>query len=218
MAACPPTLNDVRHGIRPSRLRLLAPLRYLAISNPEKTRYDFVFPAVFALVGWAIYIEMQPRLPLFGDNGLLKYTRDMLVMAVPFMVGALAAVAMGAPGPYLDKRPAGTELYLAGKTLTMRQFVCYMLGYLCFLGIVTLSLSVGADLLRPTVAEWTKDSATLQLSVRLGGALTLALLLSSLITTVFWSLYFLTDVVNRPAPSEDARTRTATTPPNPGHA
>ena len=188
-------------GPKPSRLRLLAPLRYLAISNPEKTRYDFVFPAIFALVGWAIYVGMQPHPPLFGDNGLLKYTRDMLVMAVPFMVGALAAVAMGAPGPYLDKRPVGTELYLAGKVLTMRQFVCYMLGYLCFIGIVTLSLSVGADLLRPTVAEWTKGSTILFQSIRLGGTLVLALLLSSLITTVFWSLYFLTDVVNRPAPN-----------------
>jgi hypothetical protein len=44
-------------------------------------------------------------------------------MAVPFMIGALASVAMGSPGLHLDKRPVGSDLLLDGEILTLRQFV-----------------------------------------------------------------------------------------------
>lgn len=198
MAVVPPALIDVSHGTRPSRLRLLAPLRYLIIANPEKAKYDFVIPLSFAVVGWLAYNAIEPRPALFGDGGLLRYVRDMLVMAVPFLVGALAAVAMGAPGPSLDRRPKGADLYLDGKTLTMRQFVCYLLGYLCFVGLATLGLAVMADLLRASVDAWTVGSPLLHQGTRIAGSLLLFVLLSSLVTTVLWALYFLTDVVNRP--------------------
>ena len=199
MAAIPPALTDVAHGSRPSRLRLLAPLRYLSIANPEKAKYDFVVPLAFAAAGWIAYNAIDPRPALFGDSGLLKYVRDMLVMAVPFMVGALAAVAMGAPGASLDRRPRGADLYLDGETLTMRQFVCYLLGYLCLLGIVTLGLAVLAELLREAVNAWTVGFPAAHRGIRIVGSLFLSILLSSLVTTVLWALYFLTDVVNRPS-------------------
>src|SRR5580704_11067305 len=115
-------LKDVREGGRRSRLRLLAPLRYLGIRHTEKQRYDTFVPLVFALIGWCAYLLIRPQVPLFGDPGLLRFTRDLLIMAIPFMVGALAAVAMGAPGPQLDKRPVGSDLYLGDEALTLRQF------------------------------------------------------------------------------------------------
>ena len=197
--AAPPALTDISSGHRPPRLRLLAPLRYLSITHPAKTNYDVVIPLAFALIGWATYNALAARPPLFGDNGLLKYVRDTLVMAVPFMVGALAAVAMGAPGAYLDRRPHGAELRLDAQVLSMRQFVCYLLGYLCFVGLVTLGMAILADLLRAPAAIWVADSPNVAHALRLAGTLVLSLLLSALTVTVFWSLYFLTDVVNRSA-------------------
>jgi hypothetical protein len=112
-------------------------------------------------------------------------------MAVPFMIGALAAVSMGAPGDHLDRRPVGGELYLNGELLTLRQFVCYLLGYLSFLGLVTLGLAVFAGLMREPVLEWTKEAVALRAAIRSGGSLILSALLSFLTIQVFWSLSLL---------------------------
>src|SRR5260370_24016625 len=44
-------LLDVAHPRHVSRLRLLAPLRYLAIRHPEKTRYDVLVPLGVGFLG-----------------------------------------------------------------------------------------------------------------------------------------------------------------------
>ena len=190
-------LRDVSHGAPQSRARITAPVRYLLIYHPEKTRYDFVVPGIVAACGWVAYALITPRIPIFSEDGLLRFVRDLLIMGVPFMIGALAAVAMGSPGDHLDRRPAGTELYLDGRMLSLRSFVCYLLGYLSFLGLVVLGLAVAADLLHNSVMAWSDGLRGVQTAIRLFGALILSGLLSALTVTVFWALYFLTDVVNR---------------------
>ncbi len=190
-------LLDVAHPRHVSRLRLLAPLRYLAIRHPEKTRYDVLVPLGVGFLGWAAYSMVEPKPVLFGEEGLLRFARDLLIMAVPFMVGALAAVSMGAPGPHLDRRPVGIELCLAGQELTLRQFLCYLLGYLCFLGLITLLLVVAAGLLREAVVAWTAQAPLVHSVIMSFGTLMLSFLFSFLTVTVFWSLYFLTDIANQ---------------------
>lgn len=188
---------DVQEGGHHSRLRLLAPLRYLKIRHPEKRKYDVFIPLAVGIAGWVVYLLIQPRPPLFGDAGLLRFARDLLIMAVPFMVGALAAVSMGAPGPNLDRRPMGAELWLDNDPLTMRQFLCFLLGYLSFLGLVVLMGVVGAGLLKDGVVAWTAEAPFARMIVQATGSLVLSLMLSFLSVTVLWSLYFLTDVANR---------------------
>jgi hypothetical protein len=195
-------LADVRHGKRRARLRLLAPVRYLAIRHPEKNLYDFVSPALIAVALWTAYYLISPKPPIFGDNGILRFTRDLLIMAVPFMIGALATVAMGSPGQHLDKRPVGAELYLDGEALTLRQFVCYLLGYLSFLGVVTLLASVAATLVHDAVVKVVGVHMLRSFVLNVGTAVLFALL-SSLLVTVLWSLYFLADVVNSKSLLED---------------
>src|SRR5882724_6365026 len=190
-------LLDVEHGGTQSRLRLLAPLRYLQIRHPEKRRYDIVIPVLVGVAGWAVYMVIDPRPALFGDAGLLRFARDLLIMAVPFMIGALAAVSMGAPGPNLDRRPIGAELWLDNDPLTMRQFLCFLLGYLSFLGLIVLIGVVGAGLLKDGVTIWTASTPHLHMAVHAIGSLVLSLALSFLSVTVLWSLYFLTNVANR---------------------
>jgi hypothetical protein len=192
-------LSDVQQGGRPSRLKLLAPLRYLAIKNPEKAFYDFTLPLVFAVAATLLYFFVVPKLPIFGDDGLLRFARDLLIMALPFMVGALAAVAMGSPGSHLDRRLVGVELFLGDRRLTLRQFVCYLLGYLCFLGFMTLGAAVMAQLLHKIVVSWLNAAPQLKLLVKIAGISILFQLFSALSVTVLWSLYFLTDIVNRGA-------------------
>ena len=163
------TLRDATHAGYVSRLRLLAPLRYLAIKHSEKDKYDFLYPALVGIVGWIAFSAIRPAPPLFGDDGLLRFARDLLIMAVPFMVGALAAVSMGSPGPHLDRRPIGAELYLGNDSLTLRQFLCYLLGYLSFLGMVTLILVVASGLLRGPILAWTTDAPVLRETVKAVG-------------------------------------------------
>lgn len=190
-------LSDVHSGPPPSRKRLLAPLRYLLIKHPEKTYYDFFVPGVWTLALFAGYFFVDPKPALFGDSGIIKLTRDLLVMAVPFLVGALAAVAMGSPGQHLDRRLTGVPLYLDGQSLTLRQFVCYLLGYLCLIGLTTLIATVGATVLHDAVAAWTNARPNLASAVVHAGAFALAGALSVLTVTVLWALYFLTAVVNQ---------------------
>jgi hypothetical protein len=190
-------LLDIVHGGRISRLRLLAPLRYLLIKHPEKHLYDVLVPTAAGLACWLGYLLIEPKPPLFGETGLLRFARDLLIMAVPFMVGALAAVSMGAPGDHMDRRPNGVELYLDGEVLTLRQFLCFLLGYLSFVGMVTLVAVVGASLLKETISAWTLHAHTVRYLVVAAGSLVLSLLLSYLSVTVLWSLYFLTDIANR---------------------
>ncbi|UQD96129.1 hypothetical protein [Bradyrhizobium japonicum] len=190
-------LLEVQQGGSQSRLRLLAPLRYLEIRHPEKFKYDVILPAAVGAVCWVAYMFMDPRPALFGDAGLLRFARDLLVMAVPFMVGALAAVSMGAPGQNIDRRPIGAELWLDNDALTMRQFLCFLLGYLSFLGLVTLTVVVGAGLMKDALVAWTIHLPAARFAIHAIGTLALSMLLSSLSVTVLWSLYFLTDVANR---------------------
>src|SRR5260221_1143797 len=190
-------LLDVQDGGKQSSLRLLAPLRYLKIRHPEKRKYDIIIPTAVGVVIWAAYLALDPRPALFGDGGLLRFARDLLVMAVPFMVGALAAGSMGAPGPNLDRRPIGAELWLDNDPLTMRQFLCFLLGYLSFVGLIVLGGVVAAGLLKDGVVTWTANTPHIRVAVQAIGSLVLSLSLSFLSVTVLWSLYFLTDVANR---------------------
>lgn len=196
MAAPGVGLRDVTQR-RGSRLRLLAPLRYLSIHHPEKATYDIIMPLGVTAVACIIYFAVQPHPAIFSDGGVLKFTRDLLIMAVPFMVGALAAVAMGSPGNHIDKRPAGADLLLDGEVLTLRQFVCYLLGYLSFVSLVVLLLSIVATVLHDPIMLWLANHPGLIEPVRAGGVVVLCFMLSSLTVTVLWSLYFLTDIVNR---------------------
>ncbi len=172
-------------------------MRYLSIRHREKRRYDLLIPIIVGVCGWAIYMVISPKPLLWGEAGLLRFARDLLIMAVPFMIGALAAVSMGAPGEHMDRRPLGAEIMLGSDVLTLRQFLCYLLGYLSFLGMVTLIAVVGAELFHHSALVRTEDSPDVRFFVHAAGTLTLSMMLSFLSVTVLWGLYFLTDVANQ---------------------
>lgn len=194
-------LLSVSQGAPKSKLRLLAPLRYLLIRHPEKDRYDVFAPVLISCILCLGFVVIEPKPALFGDVGLFKFVRDFLVMAVPFMIGALASVAMGAPGgKHLDQAPPGGPLILGDDKLTLRQFVCHLLGYMSFVAVVTLIFSVSAEVLRAAILSWVGASVIFHDLFYFGGAFILFFLSSVLIVTVLWSLYFLSDIINRPLP------------------
>ncbi|MCH4560339.1 hypothetical protein [Mesorhizobium jarvisii] len=189
-------LQDVEETRNPRRLRLLAPLRYLSIQAPEKGRYDVTIPAFACVALWVGYNILDPRPSLFGAEGILITAQSFLIMAVPFLIGALASVAMGSPGAHLDRRAVGAGIYLEGRSISLRQFVCHLLGYLSFLGLVAFLVITVANFGRPTAINLLAayPIACEVLAQAFAGAM--FFLLSAFATTVFWALYFLTDVVN----------------------
>jgi hypothetical protein len=67
------------------------------------------------------------------------------------------------------------------------------------MNLVVLLLSIAAALLHDPVVTWPGQHPKFTAPLRTGGVIVLSFLLSSLIIAVLWSLYFLTDVVNRKA-------------------
>ncbi|MGH7047887.1 MAG: hypothetical protein ACREE2_16025, partial [Stellaceae bacterium] len=62
---------------------------------------------------------------------------------------------------------------------------------------ITLIVACGAEIFHNSVLTWTENAMFLRAWIRGIGMFFLVYLLSMLIVTVLWSLYFLTDVVNR---------------------
>jgi hypothetical protein len=190
-------LRDIQSTKRASRLRLLAPMRYLLIEAPEKHFYDVTLPIVAGAAGWAVYNVLDPAPAFFGPAGILVTAQSFLIMAVPFLIGSLGAVAMGSPGQHLDRRAAGVGIFLDGHALTLRQFVSYLLGYLCFVGLVFFVGITIAIWVQPALAEPVAKIEWVRLAVEQAGIALTMVFSSSFVITVLWALYFLTDIVNR---------------------
>lgn len=190
-------LPDVQHGRARRFYPMLAPLRYLRIIAPYKARYDFWLPTSIALVIWLGYLWVSPGVNVFGVDGVLQNVQSLLVMAVPFLIGALATVAMASPAETLDKRPVGAPLTLDSVVLSTRQFVCYLLGYLSFIGFVALIMIFLAKASKPKITSLLIDTPSVLAGVEHLTVLSFAWILAAFCLTMFWALYFLTDVVNR---------------------
>ncbi len=190
-------LPDVHHGRAPRRSPLFAPVRYLWIRAATKAKYDFVLPGLFGSALWGVYNFAGGHLVVFGSDGFLTDIQGLLQMAVPFLIGALATVAMASSGEVIDRRLVGSPVTLDGSMLTTRQFVCYLLGYLSFLGFTLLLLIISLKAFHEPLAKALQGNAWAIFVTQQATAGAFALLLASFCLTVFWALFFLTDVVNR---------------------
>lgn len=190
-------LPDVHHGPLRRDYPLLAPLRYLRIGAPAKRIYDFVLPTICAAILCILYVTLNLGPAATKENGILSDLQSLLTMAVPFLIGALATVAMASPVDALDKRPAGAEIVFEGRVLSLRQFVCYLLGYLSFVGFVLLLMIFSLRALSPPISVLLDGFPRTTTVVESVTVVLFAWIISSLCLTILWALYFLTDVVNR---------------------
>ncbi|QNQ62424.1 hypothetical protein IB024_01295 [Brucella sp. 6810] len=134
-----------------------------------------------------------------GKAGKAERATDKLQASVEKMQRSALALrgAMGTPGERIDKRVYGTGVVLDGRSLSLRQFVCYLLGYLSFLGLIAFILITTAFFVAPSLTKMFSEATILYVLLRQFFAATMFILFSAFTTTVFWALYFLTDVVNR---------------------
>lgn len=128
--------------------RLLYPLRYFHIDNPEKRRIDaFATIAIAAIL--ACTFIFVPGAVFFGQGGFLDKLIVLTSGLTGFYVAALVAAATFSH-PDLDKVITVGPLALVTKdadgkriseALTRREFVCTVFGYLAFLALVLSLLS-----------------------------------------------------------------------------
>ncbi|EPG0528777.1 hypothetical protein ACSWYU_000266 [Vibrio harveyi] len=183
--------------------KLLKPLNYLRIKQRQKTCIDIHLPAfVAALLLGFIYWSPVP-IKILGSDGLVTLINGLLQMLVGFFVASLAAVAtFNRDG--MDEIMVGKAPTLNGVSVTRRQFVCYMFGYLAFMSIIAYFsggiVNLGIDAIRVI-------AGTQFATFRVIGLYLYLVVICNIVFTTLLSLYFLTDRVVRdddekPVPKE----------------
>jgi len=134
--------------------QLFTPINYLRINHPIKRWFDYIIPLFLtACIFLALfYLPKEPL--LFGDNGLIFIITDLIKILVGFYIASLAAVATF-QRPEMDNplsgNPATLSVKRRGKSkvldLSRRQFLCYLFGYLAFIGMVIYFTGAASSLL-----------------------------------------------------------------------
>lgn len=127
--------------------RLSHSFMYLTIRHKSKWRYDFLYPAVFAIVVGSIILFGPVDLNLSGDRGLLDQVNDLIGILVGFFIAALAAVATF-DRPSMDDPMAGVPptLRITEKNVTYdiplsrRVYLSQLFGYLTVISIIAYAI------------------------------------------------------------------------------
>jgi len=140
-------------------LQLTVPVRYLRIKHGDgvfhsKIAYDFLFPAILAVVTLAAFMWLDLSLSLTAHPELVKKITDLLTLMIVFYMAALAAVATfdreGIDNPLPDndatlwvQNPDGGAW--ENKVLSYRKFISYLFGYLSFLAHLAMKRGPSVD-------------------------------------------------------------------------
>lgn len=199
MASNSKQLTDWIPGIS----QLFSPLSYLRIKQKVKFYFDVVYPiAVTTIVLLAAY-SLPEKVNVFGTSGVIFQISELLKMLIGFYIASLAAIATFQAAA-LDQPLSGSTATLwvsrrgAGfdKSLTRRQFLCYLFGYLAFMSLFMfssgmLAVSLAADiknLIDPAYQIWVKG----------GFSGVYILILSHMLIATLLGLHYLTDRLHRP--------------------
>jgi len=136
--------------------QLLTPCNYLRIKQGEsllesKAVYDFLLPAILSIATVCFSLFLSISLSLSDHPALVKSITDLLALLIAFYMAALAAVATFQRDG-LDNDMAGSPATLSRissddgrkiiQTLSYRQFIAYLFGYLSFLSLILFSFLV----------------------------------------------------------------------------
>ncbi|WP_340699972.1 hypothetical protein [Vibrio harveyi] len=170
--------------------KLSKPLSYLKIKHEQKFIIDIAIPVVLAIICHQILSLDSVKFNIIGDKGLVSHINGLLQMLVGFFVASLAAVATF-QRQGMDETMQGTPPKLNGKSLTRREFLCFMFGYLAFISIVTYLISGVAGLALPAIKSMLSSSGyDFFQSI---GLLVYLVVIFNILTTTLLALHFLTD-------------------------
>lgn len=166
-------------------------------------------PAACAGIGGVVFLMLPIEPALFGASSLTHHVISFVTTLPGFFIAALAAVAtfqrtnldeiMPAPTPTLVMRTRGAD---EAVELTMRMFLTHMFAYLTALSFLTALFCIVADLVAPNVtlmvdmvAPW---NALLENTLQFAYVLIVVWLVSSIVCTSLYGLYFLGERMHRP--------------------
>lgn len=182
--------------------QLFTPLLYLKIRHPLKPLFDWYIPLFLSVVVVAIIFVLPKKVDIFGNSGLIFIITDLVKILVGFYIAALAAVATF-QSPPMDAPFNGDQAILKIKVkdkngdsnLTRRQFLCYLFGYLAFMGVVIYFIGAIVTLLAANLkmlSVWSFfDEAKLVF------IFFYVLLTANSLTTTMLGLHFLSDRMHR---------------------
>lgn len=187
------------------------PFAFRRIKHPDLKLVNVRLPLGIMIVCIATYVLLPITPPLFGERSVTGHALSVLALLPGFFIAALAAVAtfqralldetMPAPAPTLEMRTGGDEEEVA---LTHRVFLCHLFSYLTVLSFASIALCAIGDLAAPSVV-YLVDKINVPVlqhaahfSLKLAYLASLVWLLSNLVVTTLYGLYFLVERIHRP--------------------
>lgn len=185
--------------------QLLRPLEYLRIRHPKKVQIDWLVPGGISVV-LGLLISLGPvHIDFYGTTGIVSNMLGLFQALPGFYIAALAAVATfgrtdideampGDPPPLLRIRTNSGVMNMVA--LSRRRFLCLLFSFLTAECIALVLISVGYLVVAPAVKPLMGGAALIIASF--AGATLYLFMLSQLIVTTFWGLYYLGDRLHQP--------------------
>lgn len=182
--------------------KLFTPLKYLRIKHAGKKLFDWILPATIAAALTCTHILIPEKTPLTSEGGILDSVTGLLQILSGFYIAALAAVATfdrdimdrlmpGVPPTIREIRHSKRQ----DVPLSMRRFLCYLLGYLAYMSIALYL----AGSLAPLMKQYCSDITNAKLALGLKHVVQFiyAFFVIQLLTCTILALYFLSDRIHR---------------------
>ena len=183
--------------------QLLRPWIYLGISGPRKYLFDWIIPAILALVFIIPWAVSGVKVQFYGAGGFLSQITSFVQNLPGFFIAALAAVATFNRGD-LDKEmpepaptiPVAIKGHAVRLSLTRRRFLCVLFAFLTVQSIVITLVGVLLVVLAPAISHAVGDVVR-PFVYYTGAFLYLFQFLQMIIATAL-GLYYLGDRIHQP--------------------
>jgi len=189
--------------------KLFKPLEYIQISHSEKRWFDWVVPLFFAII-MALIIRYLPKpIALIGKDGMISLVNGMLQILSGFYIASMAAVATF-QREGMDDKMHGKAATLNGKSLTRRNFLTYLFGYLAFMSIFLYFAGGFIQLASSSVTIWATGIPLIIKYIFV--AIYLFFVFNILCTTIL-GMHFMIDKIHRSEPTLINKNATKKSPP-----
>lgn len=186
-----------------TRFKLLTPLSYLRLKNPDLIRYQWIYPLLLSVLSLYAYTILPSRPRLFGDDSIVHHINSLLVTLIGFYIAALAAVA-SFPNRFLDNPMKGKQTTLSsnrgGETnpevLTRRRFLTILFGYCAYVSMFLFLAGFVSGLLLPSLPGIPALTPWLDI-LRYVWLTAYLFLCTSLFITTLLGLHYLTERMHR---------------------
>lgn len=184
-------------------------LAFRRIKHPELRWFTFYIPAAVTVVGTVVFFLLPIEPQLAGQGSLTRHLITFISILPGFFIAALAAIAtfdrpnldetMPDPAPTLKLRTRG---YDEEVELTLRMFLTHLFAYLTALAFLTAIICILADLVAPSIVVLVEQAQPyaiyLQLTVKGIYVAIMLWLVSNIVFTGLFGLYFLAERMHRP--------------------